>query len=74
MSNYIIAGIPKMNPQFGHCLMYSCGTKERAEEVLQKVLTNDTERQYINDRKKYDNIKIAEIPDKDCWWLQGGLD
>lgn len=71
MKEYIIVGDTK---EFKGCLIYTCGTsKEHAEEVLNKMLTNPSEQ----DKKvleEHSNVRIAEEESENCWWNQGGLD
>lgn len=62
---YIIKGDTE---KFNDCLVFTCGeSKERAEEILNRILTNPTE----NDKriiKGHTNLRIAECPKEKCWW------
>lgn len=70
---YIIVGDSIKEPQHKECLVYVCGTKERAEAVLDQLLNNPDETDLYN-RERYTNFKIDWVPEKDCWWNQPGLD
>ena len=63
-SDFIIVG----DTDRGECLVFVAGrTKERANEVLDRMLNNPTE----NDKRimaGHSNFRIKEIPAKDCWW------
>lgn len=64
MSDYVIIGDTET---YNDCLVYVCGTIERATEVLYRMLTNPTK----NDRnllKTHHNLRIASVPEEDCWW------
>lgn len=59
--------------EFKDCLVYLCGTKERAEEVLNKMLTDPSD----NDKymmKGHYNFRIKEVVSEDQWWNEGTLD
>lgn len=62
---YIIVGDTE---KYKDCLIYSCGkSKERANEVLNRMLTSPTE----NDKKLMQSLKdirIEEVPQEDCFW------
>ena len=64
-SDYIIVGNTE---RFDDCLICVAGkSKESAEEVLNRMLTNPTE----NDKKLMDghrNLRIKEVPAEECWW------
>ena len=64
MSEYIIVGD---TDEFKDCLIYTCGTKKRAEEVLERMMNNPDEE---DNRmiQKHHNIRIEEVPDNECWW------
>lgn len=64
---YIIVGDSIEHPEYKECLVYVCGTKERAEEVLHKLL-NDPDETDKHNLKRYTNFKIESQEDKDCWW------
>ena len=64
MNDYVIAGDTE---QLEGCLIYVCGTLERAQEVLYRMLTNPCD----NDKRemqRHHNIRIEEVLEKDCWW------
>lgn len=64
MSDYVIVGDTK---NYDECLVCVCGTFARATEVLTRMLNNPTD----NDKKTmqgHSNLRIAEVPEKDCWW------
>lgn len=62
---YIIVGDTK---DYTGCLVSTCGKKrERAEEVLNQMLTNPTPNQQFLMRG-HTNLRIEEVEDKDCWW------
>lgn len=53
------------------CLIYVCGkNRTRAEEVLNRMLTNPNE-QDKKLLKKATNIRIEEVKSDDCWWNHG---
>lgn len=62
---YIIAGDTE---QYKGCLIMSCGSsKERAEDTLQRLLSDPDE----NDKmmiEGYSNLRVEEVEQKDCWW------
>lgn len=61
---YVIVG----DTERGECLVYvGFKTKERAEQVIQQILTNPTE----NDKrvtKGHTNLRAKPVEDEDCWW------
>ena len=63
-SDFIIVG----DTDRGECLVFVAGrTKERANEVLERMLNNPTE----NDKRLmvgHTNFRIKEVPAEDCWW------
>ena len=62
---YIIAGDTE---QYKGCLVMACGSsKERAEETLQKLLSDPDERDKIM-KEGYSNLRVEEVEQKDCWW------
>jgi hypothetical protein len=61
---YIIIGDTK---DYSECLVCVCGSKEYAEEVLQRMLNNPNE----NDKaliEGHTNLRIKAVEEKDCWW------
>lgn len=66
-SDFIIVGDAEEHRE---CLVCVAGrTKERAEEVLNRMLTNPTE----NDKRimeRHNNFRIKEIAAEDCWWRE----
>ena len=70
--SYIIVGDTE---KYGECLVWVLGsqTRERAEEVLQRILSNprDDEKRDI---ERHTNLRVKEVKSEDCWWNQGGLD
>ena len=60
--------------EFTGCLAYTCGTKERAEEVLKRINTNPDREDRRMIEKGHRNFRMEEVPQDDCWWNQGGLD
>ena len=69
MSDFVIVGDSK---GYKGCLVYVCGTKERAEKTLHRMLNNPDE----NDKrvmKNMSNFRIEEVEEQDCWW-RGNLD
>jgi hypothetical protein len=62
---YIIEGD---TDKYKDCLVFVCGSsKENAEKALHRILYNPTD----NDKRLiegYQNLRIAEVDDKDCWW------
>ena len=64
MGDYVIAGDTE---RYNDCLVCVCGTFERATEVLNRMLNNPTE----NDKRLiqgHHNLRIEEVPEKNCWW------
>lgn len=67
MSDYVIAGD---TDQYEGCLVCVCGTMDHASDVLHRMLTNPTD----NDKRLMEghyNLRIEEVPEKDCWWHHG---
>lgn len=64
-SDYIIEGDTE---RFEGCLICVAGnTKEYAEKLLNRMLTNPTE----NDKRLMNghrNLRIKEVPAEKCWW------
>lgn len=69
MSDYIIVGDTK---KYGECLVCVCGTLERADNALYRMLNNPTENDKIL-MSGFSNLRIKEVPQEDCWW-NGNLD
>ena len=63
-TEYIIVGDTK---DYKDCLIYTCGTFERAKEVLQKMFADPTE-QDKEEMKKHTNIHIKEVNSNEFWW------
>ena len=65
---YVIIGD---TPIYTGCLLYVVGvSKERAEEVLNRMLNNPN----VTDRylmKDVTNIRISTVDKKNCWWHEG---
>lgn len=60
--------------EFKGCLIYLCGTsKENAEEVLDRMLTNPNKND-LAVMEGHTNLRIKEVQDSDCWWNEGNLD
>lgn len=55
-------------------LVYTCGTKARAEEVLERINTNPDKWDKRNIEDGHYNFRMEEVPKDDCWWNQGWLD
>lgn len=64
MSDHVIVGDTE---RYEGCLVYVCGTPDRAQEVLHRMLTNPNETDKILMKDHY-NLRIEEVPEKDCWW------
>lgn len=60
--NYVIAGD---TVQYKDCLICCVAPQDR-EKRLEKVK--------MEEGKKYKNIRLKFVPEKDCWWNHGGLD
>jgi hypothetical protein len=62
---YIIKGDTE---RYEDCLVLVCGvSKENAEKTLDRLLNNPTD----NDKRLIEghkNLRIEEVPDKECWW------
>lgn len=64
MVEYLVVGD---SDRYKECLIYICTTKESAEKILQRILTNPND----NDKfvtKGLSNLRIAEVEGSDCWW------
>lgn len=69
MGDYIIIGDTE---KYKGCLVCVCGTKQRAEECLARMLAKPT----ANDKRLmegHSNLRIEGVPKKNCWW-HGNLD
>lgn len=64
MSDFIIVGDTET---YKECLIYICYTEKNAENILNRMLNNpdETDKKFI---KIYNNFRIKEVPEKDCWW------
>ena len=62
---YVIVGD---TDQYKGCLLMTCGSsKEKAEETLQRLLTDPDE----YDKKMiegHNNLRVEMVGNKDCWW------
>lgn len=68
---YVIAGDTKYHK---NCLIYTVGaSKERAEEVLKRILTEPNENDLVSCAGHY-NLRVEAVERKNAWWLDGGLD
>jgi hypothetical protein len=66
MNEYVIVG--DLRNYNRDCLVCICGTSlEHANEVLNRMLNNPTESDK-NLTTGYTNLRIEEVPEKDCWW------
>ena len=67
MGQWMIVGdVPKHG--FTDCLIYVVGTKERGEEVLNRMLTNPDNNDLLV-MKDHVNLHLKEETDKSrCWW------
>jgi hypothetical protein len=54
--------------KYNGCLMYTCGDRENAERVLDRILNNPNKEDLRCINKGYTNFRIEEVPDKYCWW------
>lgn len=62
---YIIVGDTETSKG---CLVMTCGaSKERAEEVLNKLLS-DPEEQDKRMIEGHTNLRVEEVDSSDCWW------
>lgn len=62
---YIIVGD---TAEYKECLVYACGKlKERAKEVLSRMLTDPNENDKLVMRGMF-NFKIKTVEDENCWW------
>ena len=67
--DYVIVGDTE---KYDGCLVCVCFSLENANETLNRMLNNPTD----SDRRitqTYSNLRIKEVPEKDCWW-HGKLD
>lgn len=64
MGDYVIAGDTKNH---NGCLVYVCGTFERATEVLNRMLNDPTDQDKIV-MQNHTNLRIEKVPKEDCWW------
>lgn len=69
MGDYVIVGD---SGKYKECLVLVCGSKESAEESLNKMLTDPDEYDKIR-MKDHSNFKIKFVPSNECWW-HGNLD
>ena len=70
MSDYVIVGDTE---QYDECLVCICYTYDNANTVLHRMLTNPTD----NDKRLiegHNNLRIAAVPEEDCWWRRYGCD
>lgn len=58
--DYIIVGDTK---ELTNCLICVAGTYKNAEKILDRILRKPTKR-----IKKYTNLRIGFVEEKDCWW------
>ena len=55
---------------YKECLVYTCGTKDNAERVLERIKNNPTD----SDKhilKGYSNLKVKKVHKDSCWWRNG---
>lgn len=67
MSNkrYVIVGDTETS---NGCLVMTCGaSKERADEVLQKLLSDPNEQDKMM-IEGHTNLRVEEVDSSDCWW------
>ena len=64
MPDYVIIGD---TDTYKDCLVYVCGTLERAQYVLHRMQTTPTKND-LNLLKNHYNLRIATVPKEDCWW------
>ncbi len=64
MSKYIVVGDTK---RYKECLIYTCCSKEIAEEVLNRMKTNPT-KDDLRFLETHSNLKVVEVKDESCWW------
>lgn len=64
MNDYIIIGD---TDTYKDCLVCVCGTLDHAEYVLHRMQTAPTKND-LNLLKTHRNLRIKEVPEKDCWW------
>lgn len=65
MNEYIIVGDTE---KYKDCLIYVCGTKQNAENVLEQMLNNPTDND-LKVMKGHTNLRVKEVPTNKCWWL-----
>ena len=68
MPEFVIVHDVKGTDKYNGCLMYTCGDRENAERVLDRILNNPNKEDLRCISKGYINFRIEEVPDKDCWW------
>lgn len=62
---YVIVGDTE---QYKGCLVMSCGSsKEKAEDTLQRLLSDPDEHDKIM-IEGHSNLRVEEVEHKDCWW------
>lgn len=67
-TEYNIVGDTK---DYKGCLILTCGkSEERANEVLNRLLTNPTESDKMM-IKGYTNLRIEKVDSGKCWWNEG---
>ena len=62
--DYVIVGDTERHEG---CLVCVCFTFENATKVLNRMLNNPND----NDKRLmqgHSNLRIEEVPEKDCWW------
>lgn len=64
---YVIVGDSIQYPEYKGSLIYVCFTKENAEKVLHRMLTEPDEND-LYQLEKHTNLRIKATPKKDCWW------
>ena len=64
---YIIVGDAEVLGKTSECLIYTCGTKERAEEVLDKML-NNPDKNDLYMLSKHTNLRVKAVEEEKCWW------
>ena len=65
MSRFVIVGDTE---QYKGCLVMSCGSsKEKAEETLQRLLSDPDERDKLM-IEGHSNLRVEEVEQKNCWW------
>ena len=64
MGDYIIIGDTK---DYKDCLVRVCGTLDKAQEALHRMLTNPTDHDKLL-MNGHSNLRIEFVPEEDCWW------